>query len=64
MGMPGATFGVEQLAQAGFKRISVGSALFRAAYGSFVDAAREISATGSFTFSDQAIGFTELESYF
>jgi 2-methylisocitrate lyase-like PEP mutase family enzyme len=64
MGMPGATFGVEELAQAGVKRISVGSALFRAAYGSFVDAAKEISATGSFTFADEAIGFAELEAYF
>jgi 2-methylisocitrate lyase-like PEP mutase family enzyme len=64
MGMPGATFGVAELAQEGVKRISVGSALFRAAYGSFVDAAKEISASGSFTFSDEAIGFTELESYF
>jgi len=64
MGMPGATFGVEDLARAGVKRISVGSALFRAAYGSFVDAAKEIGATGTFTFSDEAIGFAELESYF
>jgi 2-methylisocitrate lyase-like PEP mutase family enzyme len=64
MGMPGATFGVVDLADAGVKRISVGSALCRAAFGVFVRAAKEMKETGTFTFASDAIGFSELESYF
>jgi len=64
MGMPGATFGIEQLAEAGVKRISVGSAFARVAFGAFVTAAREIREQGSFTFSDTAMGFDELNKFF
>lgn len=64
MGMPGATFGVAELADAGVKRISVGSALARLAFGSFVRAAREIRSAGTFRFSEQAMGFAELEGFF
>jgi len=64
MGMPGATFTQTELAAAGVKRISIGSAVARLAYGSLVNAAREMANDGSFTFSDQAMGFTELEGFF
>lgn len=64
MGMPGATFGVAELAEAGVKRISVGSALARLAFGSFVKAAREMMSSGTFHFSDGAMGFAELEGFF
>jgi 2-methylisocitrate lyase-like PEP mutase family enzyme len=64
MGMPGASFGVAELEQVGVKRISVGSALARAAFGTFVRAASEITERGSFTFADSAIGFSELENFF
>lgn len=64
MGMPGATFGVAELAGVGVKRISVGSALCRLAFGAFVRAAREMMTAGTFAFSSEAIGFSELESYF
>ena len=64
MGMPGATFGVRDLAAAGVKRISVGSALARAAFGAFVRASLEIRDKGSFQFAQKAIGFTELEVFF
>jgi 2-methylisocitrate lyase-like PEP mutase family enzyme len=64
MGMPGATFGVRDLAAAGVKRISVGSALARAAFGAFVRASLEIRDKGSFQFAQKAIGFTELEAFF
>ncbi len=64
MGLPGTTFGLAELAQAGAKRISVGSALARLAYGSLVDAAREMLADGTFRFSQRAIGFAELDGYF
>ena len=64
MGMPGTTFGVSELADVGVKRVSVGSALSRAAFGTFVRAAKEMKAYGTFTFSSHAIGFSELEDYF
>jgi len=64
MGMPGATFGVPELAAAGVKRISTGSALTRAAFTSFIDAAKEMKEQGTFTFSAKAIGFAALEAYF
>ena len=62
MGMPGATFGVDALREAGVTRVSTGSALARAAFGEFVRAAREIASVQTFTFSDRAIGFAELEN--
>ena len=64
MGMPGATFGIEELAEVGVKRISVGSAFARVAFGAFISAAREIKEQGSFTFSDAAMGFAELDGFF
>ena len=64
MGMPGPTFGLRELSDVGVKRISVGSALARAAFGSFVNAAREIVEYGTFSFSTDAIGFAELEAHF
>ena len=64
MGLSGATFSVAELAEAGVKRISVGSALARLAYGAVVKAAREIAAQGTFGFSDDAMGFAEIEAFF
>jgi 2-methylisocitrate lyase-like PEP mutase family enzyme len=64
MGMPGATFGVAELADAGVKRISVGSVLARLAFGVFVEAAREMKEEGTFGYSKKAIGFAELEKFF
>lgn len=61
MGMPGATFTVADLAEAGVARISVGSAFARLAYGKLVSAAEEILGEGSFTFSEQAAGFAKLD---
>jgi 2-methylisocitrate lyase-like PEP mutase family enzyme len=64
MGLPGSTFGIEELAAVGVKRVSVGSALARLAYGAVVRAAREMASRGSFRFSDEAMGFAELEGFF
>ena len=64
MGLPGAVFTVRELAEAGVKRISVGSALARLAYGACIAAAEEIAATGSFTALSNAIGFAALEDRF
>jgi 2-methylisocitrate lyase-like PEP mutase family enzyme len=64
MGLPSVTFSVGQLAEAGVKRISVGSALARLAYGACLGAAQEIAARGSFNALSDAIGFAELEDRF
>lgn len=64
MGMPGTTFCLAELAEAGVKRVSVGSALARAAFGAFVSGAREMVETGCFHFAREAIGFAELEAFF
>jgi 2-methylisocitrate lyase-like PEP mutase family enzyme len=64
MGMPGPTFGLRELSEVGVKRISVGSALARAAFGAFVSAANEIVEYGTFSFASEAVGFAELEAHF
>ena len=59
MGLKGAAFSVEELAALGVRRISVGSALSRAALGAFVRAAKEIQELGTFTFADEALPFAD-----
>lgn len=59
---PGLT--VSQLADLGVRRISVGSALARVAWGAFVRAAQSIAATGSFEEFDDAFSFDELNGVF
>ncbi|AZC48774.1 MULTISPECIES: isocitrate lyase/PEP mutase family protein [Pseudomonas] len=53
-----------QLSELGVKRISVGSALARAAYGAFYRAAQEIRDHGSFDFADRAIPFGQINQLF
>lgn len=60
----GTAFTVEELARAGVRRISIGSALNRAALGGFVRAAREIHDRGTFTFAKDAIPFAEVSNFF
>ena len=62
-GQPGRGFSVANLADAGVRRISVGSALARAAYGAFLRAAREIKDEGTFAFGDAAARFDELNAF-
>ncbi len=64
MGLPGVSIGLEDLQAAGVKRVSVGSALFRAAFGALVRAGEEMATKGTFGFSDDAIGFGDLEAFF
>jgi 2-methylisocitrate lyase-like PEP mutase family enzyme len=54
---------VAQLAAAGVRRISLGSALSRVALGAFLDAAREIKEQGTFGFMSQAASFKDLEAF-
>ena len=64
MGLPGMTFSLAELADAGAKRISVGSALARLAYGALIDAAKEMRDGETFGFSQRAVGFSELDAMF
>jgi 2-methylisocitrate lyase-like PEP mutase family enzyme len=64
VGLPGTAFTIADLAAAGVKRISVGSALARLAYGTFVQAARQIRHEDAFTLAEGAMGFAELEAFF
>jgi 2-methylisocitrate lyase-like PEP mutase family enzyme len=57
-------FTVAQLAEAGVRRISVGGALARAAWGGFLDAAREIAERGTFTALGTAVPFAEINGAF
>ena len=59
-----ATYRIDELAEAGVKRISVGSAFAQLAYGSLVTAAREISRNGSFDFTRNAMDYFELDAIF
>jgi len=52
------------LAALGVKRVSVGSALFRAAFGAFIRAAREMREDGTFGFANEAIGYSEISMMF
>ena len=54
---------VAELAAAGVRRISTGSALHRAAMGGFLNAAREMKEKGTFTFLEKATPFAELSSW-
>lgn len=59
MGLKSAPFSVAELAVLGVRRISVGSALSRAALGAFVRAAREIREHGTFRFAEDALPYAE-----
>jgi len=55
---------VAELADLGVRRISVGGALARAAWGGFVSAAKEIQERGSFAAFAEATPFSELNELF
>jgi 2-methylisocitrate lyase-like PEP mutase family enzyme len=64
MGLAGATTSLAALEQIGVRRVSVGSALARAAYGAFLRAAREIREQGTFGFADAAVPFADINAMF
>ena len=64
MSTPDLGFGLEDLINVGAKRISVGSSLAQLAYGSLVNAAREMAENSSFSFTNKAIDYIELEAFF
>ncbi|HXU56656.1 MAG TPA: isocitrate lyase/phosphoenolpyruvate mutase family protein [Casimicrobiaceae bacterium] len=64
MGLSGPRFSLDELAALGVKRVSLGSSLARAAYGAFLDAAREIRDAGTFTFAARAAPYAALNDMF
>ena len=64
MGSPGFDLGLGDLAALGVKRVSVGSALSRAALGGFLRAAREMRERGTFTFGAEAVSYREISAMF
>ncbi|HEX6978556.1 MAG TPA: isocitrate lyase/phosphoenolpyruvate mutase family protein [Alphaproteobacteria bacterium] len=64
MGLQGATLTLSELAEIGVKRVSLGSALSRAAIGAFLRAVREIKDHGSFSFAREAVPFADINRMF
>jgi 2-methylisocitrate lyase-like PEP mutase family enzyme len=62
-GMRGKSFTVAELADAGVRRISLATALYRAAMTGLMAAAREVKEQGSFDFLDQTLTSTEISRY-
>lgn len=61
---PSETLSVSRLADLGVRRISVGSALARAAWGAFIRAAQSIKSTGTFDSFADAAPFGEINDVF
>ena len=64
VGSSAAGLTMPRLAELGVRRVSVGSALSRVAWGAFLRASRSILETGSFDGLDQAASFAELNAIF
>ncbi len=64
MGLQGIQLSLAELSAIGVKRISVGSALSRAALGAFLRAAKEMKERGTFTFAAEAVSFRDISAMF
>lgn len=64
MGLSGPSFSLGALASLGVKRVSLGSSLARAAYGAFLEAAREVKGKGTFDFARTAVPYAEINGMF
>jgi len=64
MGLQGVQLSMAELSAMGVKRVSVGSALARAALGAFLRAAREMREHGTFTFAADAVSYRDLNAMF
>jgi 2-methylisocitrate lyase-like PEP mutase family enzyme len=62
MGLQGAQLSQDALSKLGVARISVGSALSRAALGAFLRAAREMRERGTFAFAEEAVSYREISA--
>ena len=64
MGLQGVQLSLAELSAIGVKRVSVGSALSRAALGAFLRAAREMQEHGTFAFAGETVGYRDLNAMF
>jgi 2-methylisocitrate lyase-like PEP mutase family enzyme len=64
MGLQGVQLNLAELSAIGVKRVSVGSALTRAALGAFLRAAREMREHGTFTFAEEAVSYRDISAMF
>jgi 2-methylisocitrate lyase-like PEP mutase family enzyme len=64
MGLQGVQLSLAALSTIGVRRVSVGSALCRAALGAFLRAAREMREHGTFTFANEAVSPREITAIF
>jgi 2-methylisocitrate lyase-like PEP mutase family enzyme len=64
MGLQGVQLNLAELSAIGVKRVSLGSALARAALGAFLGAAREMQEHGTFAFAEEAVNYRTINSIF
>jgi 2-methylisocitrate lyase-like PEP mutase family enzyme len=64
MGLQGGQLSLAELSALGVRRVSVGSALSRAALGAFLRAAREMREHGTFAFAEEAVSYRDIRSMF
>jgi 2-methylisocitrate lyase-like PEP mutase family enzyme len=64
MGLVGVQLSLDELSKLGVRRVSVGSALMRAAVGAFHRAAEEMKTRGTFTFAETAANYRSLKDIF
>jgi 2-methylisocitrate lyase-like PEP mutase family enzyme len=64
MGLQGVQLSLAELSAIGVRRVSVGSALSRAALGAFLRAAREMREHGTFTFAEEAVSYRDISAMF
>jgi len=64
MGLQGVQLSLAALSEMGVKRVSVGSALTRAALGAFLRAGKEMREHGTFTFADEAVSYQDISAMF
>jgi len=63
VGIPGKSFSVRELTEAGVKRISLATSLYRSAMSGVIAAAREALEQGTFGFVDSAISSRDLAAF-
>jgi len=59
----GKSFSIAELEEAGVRRVSLAQALYRAAMGGLLEAAREVKEKGTFGFLDRAMSTPELNGF-
>jgi 2-methylisocitrate lyase-like PEP mutase family enzyme len=64
VGIRGKSFSVDELAEAGVKRISFAASLYRAATTGLINAAREAKEKGTFNYLETTILSPEITKFF